>query len=156
MSETVSISTLDGGGRFDCYVARPAQAPRAAIVMIQEIFGVNAGIRRKCDRLAHEGYLALAPDLFWRIEPGVELDPDVPEQFQTALGLMGLVSLGWMWAKMSTASAALAGGEDGAYHQTKIATARFYAQRALGAASALRREVEAGAETVMALEIDAF
>ena len=89
MSETVSISTLDGGGRFDCYVARPAQAPRAAIVVIQEIFGVNAGIRRKCDRLAHEGYLALAPDLFWRIEPGVELDPDVPEQFQTALGLMG-------------------------------------------------------------------
>ncbi len=72
------------------------------------------------------------------------------------MDLMGLVSLGWMWAKMSTASAALAGGEDGAYHQTKIATARFYAQRALGAAGALRREVEAGAETVMALEIDAF
>jgi len=89
MSETVSISTLDGGGHFDCYLARPAEEPKAAVVVIQEIFGVNAGIRRKCDRLADDGYLALAPDLFWRVEPNVELDPDVPEQFQKALGLMG-------------------------------------------------------------------
>jgi carboxymethylenebutenolidase len=89
MSETVSISTLDGDGRFDAYIARPQGAPRAAIVVIQEIFGVNAGIRRKCDRLAKDGYLALAPDLFWHLEPGVELDPDVPEQFQQALALMG-------------------------------------------------------------------
>jgi carboxymethylenebutenolidase len=88
MSETVSISTLDGDGRFDCYLARPQGTPRAAIVVIQEIFGVNAGIRRKCDRLAEDGYLALAPDLFWRLEPGVELDPDVPAQFQQALALM--------------------------------------------------------------------
>jgi len=89
MSESVSISTLDRNGRFDCYVARPDRRPHAAIVVIQEIFGVNAGIRRKCDRLATAGYLALAPDLFWRVEPNVELDPDVPEQFQQALGLMG-------------------------------------------------------------------
>ena len=89
MSETVSISTLDGAGRFDCYVARPQGEPRAAIVVIQEIFGVNAGIRRKCDKLAGEGYLALAPDLFWRLQPNVELDPDVPDEFQQALGLMG-------------------------------------------------------------------
>jgi carboxymethylenebutenolidase len=89
MSETVSISTLDGAGRFDCYLARPAGTPRAAVVVIQEIFGVNTGIRRKCERLAADGYLALAPDLFWRIEANVELDPDIPEQFQKALGLMG-------------------------------------------------------------------
>jgi carboxymethylenebutenolidase len=88
MSETVSISTLDGDGRFDCYLAHPQGTPRAAIVVIQEIFGVNAGIRRKCDRLAEDGYLALAPDLFWRLESGVELDPDVPAQFQQALALM--------------------------------------------------------------------
>jgi len=89
MSETVSISTLDGEGRFTAYCARPAGTPRAAIVVIQEIFGVNAGIRGKCHRLAAGGYLALAPDLFWRLEPGVELDPDLPEQFQQALALMG-------------------------------------------------------------------
>ena len=89
MSETVGISTLDGQGRFDAYCARPQGTPRAAIVVIQEIFGVNPGIRRKCDRLAADGYLALAPDLFWRVEAGVELDPDVPGQFQRALELMG-------------------------------------------------------------------
>jgi carboxymethylenebutenolidase len=89
MSETVSISTLDGKGHFDCYLARPNDKPHAAIVVIQEIFGVNAGIRRKCDRLAEEGYLALAPDLFWRLQPNVDLDPDMPEEFQQALGLMG-------------------------------------------------------------------
>ena len=89
MSETVAISTLDGESRFAAYCARPEGEPRAAIVVIQEIFGVNAGIRRKCDRLAADGYLALAPDLFWRLEPGVELDPDVAAEFQQALGLMG-------------------------------------------------------------------
>ena len=89
MSETVSISTLAGDCTFLAYCARPAGEPRAAIVVIQEIFGVNAGIRQKCDRLAAEGYLALAPDLFWRLERGIELDPDVPEQFQQALELLG-------------------------------------------------------------------
>ena len=89
MSETVSISTLEGDGSFSAYCVRPDGEPRAAIVVIQEIFGVNAGIRRKCDRLAADGYLALAPDLFWRLEPGVELDPDVEPEFQRALALMG-------------------------------------------------------------------
>jgi carboxymethylenebutenolidase len=89
MSETVDISTLDGEGSFSAYCARPDGNPRAAIVVIQEIFGINPGIRRKCDRLAADGYLALAPDLFWRLEPAVELDPDVAEDFQRALGLMG-------------------------------------------------------------------
>ena len=89
MSETARISTLDGDGAFDCYLARPAGPPTAAIVVIQEIFGVNAGIRRKCDRLAEAGHLALAPDLFWRLEPGVELDPDIAGEFNAALELMG-------------------------------------------------------------------
>ena len=88
-SRTITIDTLDGKGRFDTYVAEPASTLRAAIVVIQEIFGVNAGIRSKCDRLAADGYLALAPDLFWQIAPGVELDPDVPDQMQRALDLMG-------------------------------------------------------------------
>lgn len=89
MTETVTIATLTGKKTFQAYVARPAAAPRAAIVVIQEIFGVNAGIRRKCDRLAEDGYLAVAPDLFWRLEPGIELDPDVEPEFQRALDLMG-------------------------------------------------------------------
>ena len=82
------IRTLDGEAGFNAYVVEPSGAPRGAIIVIQEIFGVNEGIRRKCDGWAQKGYLALAPDLFWRLEPGVELDPDVPEQFEQALGLM--------------------------------------------------------------------
>jgi carboxymethylenebutenolidase len=85
----ISIETLDGAGSFEAYVAQPAGTPRAAIVVIQEIFGINQGIRRKCDRLAADGYLALAPDLFWRLEPGIQLDPDIPTQFQQALEYMG-------------------------------------------------------------------
>ena len=89
MTSTLTIDTLDGTGSFNAYCAAPAGPPRAAIIVIQEIFGVNAGIRRKCDRLAADGYLAIAPDLFWRLEPGIELDPDVPEQFRQALDWMG-------------------------------------------------------------------
>ena len=89
MSETVTVTSLTDNEEFDAYVARPADTPKAAIVVIQEIFGVNAGIRRKCDKLAEDGYLAVAPDLFWRLEPGIELDPDVEPEFQRALDLMG-------------------------------------------------------------------
>ncbi len=85
----IEIQTLEGDASFSAYCAEPAGTPRGAIVVIQEIFGVNQGIRQKCDRLAADGYVAIAPDLFWRLEPGIELDPDVPEEFQQALGWMG-------------------------------------------------------------------
>ncbi|MGI9375369.1 MAG: dienelactone hydrolase family protein [Tsuneonella suprasediminis] len=89
MTTETTIHTLSGDGSFSAYVAKPANEPKAAIVVIQEIFGVNAGIRRKCDLLAEQGYLAVAPDLFWRLEPGIELDPDIEPEFQRALDLMG-------------------------------------------------------------------
>jgi carboxymethylenebutenolidase len=88
MSTNTSVTTLDGGS-MGAYRAAPEGQATAAIVVIQEIFGVNAGIRRKCDALAAAGYLAIAPDLFWRIRPGIELDPDVDAEMQEALGLMG-------------------------------------------------------------------
>ena len=89
MTATITVDTLAGDGSFSVYRADPAGTLKAAIVVIQEIFGVNAGIRRKCDTLAEAGYLALAPDLFWRFAAGVELDPDVEPEFQRALQLMG-------------------------------------------------------------------
>jgi alkylation response protein AidB-like acyl-CoA dehydrogenase len=72
--------------------------------------------------------------------------------------LMGLVALGWMWLKMASVSARLKDdpAEDRGFHETKIATAKFYAQRELVTADALRRKVEAGAESVMALPVEAF
>ncbi|WP_267348076.1 dienelactone hydrolase family protein [Sphingomonas sp. GM_Shp_2] len=89
MTAMMTVETLEGDAQFEAYCAKPARTPRAAIVVIQEIFGVNAGIRRKCDTLADAGYLAIAPDLFWRLRPGIQLDPDVPDQMQEALDLMG-------------------------------------------------------------------
>ena len=89
MTESVSIPTLADDASFSAYVARPTAAPKAAIIVIQEIFGVNRGIRQKCDKLAAEGYLAIAPDLFWRLKPGIELDPDVEAEFNEALDWMG-------------------------------------------------------------------
>ena len=89
MGEMVKLNTLDKNGSFDAYVARPESTPKAAIVVIQEIFGINAGIRRKCDKLAEDGYLAVAPDLFWQFEDGIELDPDVEEEMNRALDLFG-------------------------------------------------------------------
>lgn len=88
MSSNVTIETMDGQS-MPAYRADPAGTPTAAIIVIQEIFGVNAGIRRKCDTLAEAGYLAIAPDLFWRLEPGIELDPDIKPQMDRALALMG-------------------------------------------------------------------
>jgi carboxymethylenebutenolidase len=85
----IEIETLDGSASFSAYLAEPKGSPRGAIIVIQEIFGVNEGIRRKCDRWAELGYVAVAPDLFWRLEPGVELDPDVEPEFKRALDLMG-------------------------------------------------------------------
>ena len=85
----IDVETLDGGQSFKAYAGEPEGETRGAIIVLQEIFGVNEGIRRKCDHWAQLGYVALAPDLFWRLEPGIELDPDVPDQFQRALLLLG-------------------------------------------------------------------
>lgn len=76
------------GGSFSAYVAMPATLPAPAIIMIQEIFGVNAEMRRKCDEMAAKGYIAVAPDLFWRLEPGVQLTDKSPEEWAKAFDLM--------------------------------------------------------------------
>jgi len=89
MGDFTAITTFEGDAAFDAYVATPATPAKAAIIVIQEIFGINPGIRQKCDKWAKAGYLAVAPDLFWRIEPHIELDPDVPDELQRAFGLFG-------------------------------------------------------------------
>ena len=84
----VEIAALDGEGSFKAWLAEPEGTPRGAIIVIQEIFGVNEGIRRKADHWASLGYVGIAPDLFWRLEPGIELDADDPDEFQQAFGLL--------------------------------------------------------------------
>lgn len=75
-------------GSFKAYVSEPAGTPKAAVVVIQEIFGINAGVRGKADWLASEGYLAIAPDLFWRMEPGVELTDKTEAEWAKAFNYM--------------------------------------------------------------------
>ncbi|MCP5395692.1 MAG: dienelactone hydrolase family protein [Sphingomonadaceae bacterium] len=89
MSEMVQIPEYDGEGVIPAYLAKPAGDAKAAIIVIPEIFGVNPGIRAKCDEWASKGYLAVAPDIFWRFAPGVELDPDVEAELQEAFGYFG-------------------------------------------------------------------
>lgn len=119
MTATIRIETLGGDASFEAYIAKPqGGSATAAIVVIQEIFGVNAGIRRKCDQLAEAGYLAVAPDLFWRLEPGIELDPDIPDQMQAALGWMGKFNqdqgIRDLEATIRAARTAVGGGKVGA------------------------------------------
>jgi carboxymethylenebutenolidase len=68
------ITVQGQGGTFNAYIARPKSSPAPAVVVLQELFGVNADIRKHCDELAEQGYLAVAPDLYWRQQPGVDLN----------------------------------------------------------------------------------
>lgn len=71
MSNSIVISIP--AGKFSAYMAEPAQLPAPAIVVGHEVFGVNADLRATCDELAAQGFIAVCPDLFWRLEPGVDL-----------------------------------------------------------------------------------
>lgn len=86
MGEMIKIRAFDEDALFNAYVAKPAGLATAAMIVIPEIFGVNEGIRQKCDKWADAGYLAIAIDLFWRFAPGVELDPDIEDQLNEAFG----------------------------------------------------------------------
>jgi len=85
MGERISISTPDG--EFSAYVARPRAEKAPAIIVIQEIFGVNQVMRDVTDALAGEGYLAICPDLFWRIEPGVDITDKSEAEWKKAFEL---------------------------------------------------------------------
>ena len=72
MSEYVTLRAADGA-ELSAYVARPHADPIAGLVVVQEIFGVNHHIRSVADGYARDGFLAVAPALFDRIQPGVEV-----------------------------------------------------------------------------------
>lgn len=73
MTASISIATSDGS--FNAYYAPPKESAAPAIVMLQEIFGVNESMRQVARDFAAKGYHVIVPDLFWRQKPGVELDP---------------------------------------------------------------------------------
>jgi hypothetical protein len=94
----------------------------------------------------------------WLAQNGMANPDNVGAGAYPYMQLMGMVTLGWMWLKIASASAKLKdqAGEDRAFHEAKLVTARFYAERELAGASALRRKVEAGSASLMALPVEAF
>jgi alkylation response protein AidB-like acyl-CoA dehydrogenase len=94
----------------------------------------------------------------WLAQHGMQDPNNAGAGAYAYMELMGLVSLGWMWLKMASVSgkALEQNSGDRQFHEAKLATARFYAQRELPEASALRRKIEAGAEAVMALPEEVF
>jgi carboxymethylenebutenolidase len=77
-------------GEFSAYLAVPATTPGPGIVVAQEIFGVNQVMREVCDWLAREGFVACCPDIFWRIEPGIQLTDKSEAEWARAFELFGL------------------------------------------------------------------
>lgn len=71
MGQTITLTASDGF-KLGAYHADPTSSPKGAIVVIQEIFGVNSHIRNVCDRFANDGYVAIAPAIFDRIEPNFQ------------------------------------------------------------------------------------
>jgi carboxymethylenebutenolidase len=91
VSQTLTVTTPDG--RFDAYVAMPAQTLAPVVIVIQEIFGVTEGIRSIADGLARDGFIAVAPDLFWRFEPGIQLSEHSEADWKQALEYYGKLDL---------------------------------------------------------------
>ena len=85
MGQWIDLRTAHGD--IAAWRAEPAGKPRGALVVIQEIFGVNAVMRGVADDLAAAGYLAICPDLFWRIEPGVDITDQSEAEWKKAFEL---------------------------------------------------------------------
>ena len=85
MSDKLTIKGMNG--TFDAYIARPKSLPAPAVVVLQEVFGVNDDIRRTCDELAGQRFIAVAPELYWRQERGLNLSVTSEADWQHGLSL---------------------------------------------------------------------
>jgi carboxymethylenebutenolidase len=85
MGEHITITTSDGG--FRAYLARPDLPVASSVVVLHEVFGVNADLRQTCDELAGRGFLAVCPDLFWRQRPGTDLGVTSEADWNAGLAL---------------------------------------------------------------------
>lgn len=90
--DTVSeklVITAGDGGKFNCHVAKPSGKATAAVIIIQEIFGVTEWLKSTAEWYAKNGYVAIVPDLFWRLDPGIQLDSRNDADLQKAFKLYG-------------------------------------------------------------------
>jgi carboxymethylenebutenolidase len=85
---SITVTAADGAGSFAALLVEPAARPSGAVVLIQEIFGVNDAMRAAAEQVASLGFFAIVPDLFWRLEPGVNLTDKTDAEWQRAFALM--------------------------------------------------------------------
>jgi carboxymethylenebutenolidase len=143
MGEAIKIKALDEDALFGGYIAKPADEAKAAIIIIPEIFGLNPGIRQKCDTWAQAGYLALAIDIFWRFAPGVELDPDVEAELQEAFGYFGQYDANDGVKDIEAAIHAIRRGEVGAAPIQKVGAVGYCLGGRLAYMAAARTDISA-------------
>jgi carboxymethylenebutenolidase len=84
---STTIKATDGTGEFAAYVVEPKTKPAGVVVVIQEIFGVNQAMRETAAWIAEMGFIAVAPDLFWRIEPGIDITDKSDAEWKRAFEL---------------------------------------------------------------------
>jgi len=84
---SITITAADNSGRFTAYMVEPREKPAGVVVVIQEIFGVNQAMRDVAAWVADLGFIAVCPDLFWRIEPGIDITDKSDAEWKRAFEL---------------------------------------------------------------------
>jgi carboxymethylenebutenolidase len=84
----IQIAATDGSGNFDAWLVEPANKPAGAVVLIQEIFGVNDSMKETAAQVADLGFFVVVPDLFWRIERNVDITDKSQLEWDKAFALM--------------------------------------------------------------------
>ncbi len=84
---SITIKATDGSGSFSVYLLEPKARPAGVVVLIQEIFGVNQAMRDTAAWVADLGFIAVCPDLFWRIEPGIDITDKTEAEWKRAFEL---------------------------------------------------------------------
>lgn len=130
-------------GEMNAYIATPTSPAKAAILVVPEIFGVNEGIRRKCDSWATKGYLAVAIDIFWRFAPGVELNPDIEAELNQAFGYFQQYDANDGVIDIEAAITAIRGGIAGYPPVAKIGLVGFCLGGRLAYMAATRTDIDA-------------
>ena len=86
---SITIQATDGSGSFSAYLVEPKTKPAGVVVLIQEIFGVNQAMRDTAAWVADMRFIAVCPDLFWRIEPGIDITDKSDAEWKKAFELFG-------------------------------------------------------------------
>jgi carboxymethylenebutenolidase len=90
---STTVQATDGSGSFSAYLLEPKTKPAGVVVLIQEIFGVNQAMRDTAAWVADMRFIAVCPDLFWRIEPGIDISDKSEAEWKKAFELFGKFDL---------------------------------------------------------------